>query len=88
MAYHYGIQYCTDSRHSRASRHSSARKPSKPGSHTRRGRPSSVRKPPYPFSLLDTSYDSVDSFDDMIAPCTSRETRPFSLFDDPDLRVI
>ena len=76
------------SRHSRASRHSSARKPSKPGSHTRRGRPSSVRKPLYPFSLLDTSYDSVDSFDDMIAPCTSRETRPFSLFDDPDLRVI
>ena len=38
--------------------------------------------------ILDTSYDSVDSFDDMIAPCTSRETRPFSLFDDPDLRVI
>ena len=33
------------SRHSRARRHSSTRKPSKPGSHTRRGRHSSVRKP-------------------------------------------
>ena len=84
----FNTPYVSVSRHSRSSRHSSARKPSKPGSHTRRGRPSSVRKPLYPFSLLDTSYDSVDSFDDMIAPCTSRETRPFSLFDDPDLRVI
>ena len=45
VAYHYGIPYCTHSRHSRASRHSSARKPSKPGRHTRRGRPSSVRRP-------------------------------------------
>ena len=45
MAYHYGIPYCTHSRHSRASRHSSARKPSKHGRHTRRGRPSSVRRP-------------------------------------------
>ena len=45
VSYHYGIPYCTHSRHSRASRHSSARKPSKPGSHTKRGRPSSFRRP-------------------------------------------
>ena len=45
VAYHYGIQYCTDSRHSRASRHSSATKPTKHGRHTMRGRPNSVRRP-------------------------------------------
>ena len=39
----FNTPYVSVSRHSRSSRHSSARKPSKPGSHTRRGRPSTVR---------------------------------------------
>ena len=42
VSYHNGIQYCTDSRHSRAS---SATKPTKPGRLARRGWPNSVSRP-------------------------------------------